>query len=1009
MRKKISSLLNGVAAMALLMGALLSPVNAAPNPQAAAPAATYVPVDSLTVTGPKVGVVGSVYYTFEAVAGPSDATLDIDFFWQVTDQPPLANYGVAGVTDSQEFAWQSPGVKTVRVGAMNCGPNNPTFYATWQIMIGPLPLSDAPQDARQRAALHLEEQRASGQSPEWEQARLSDSVRPLFRPDLDEPAYYEFAVVAPSLTQGAGPGAVIEDEPAGFIIVSTAEHDYPITNWSTGGLPPSERMRQEAKLGGQTATKFFKLDVLSYVAEDDAGQPVAFDGDTPPKVTGMPPEWLINPPPIVEVVAQPQIMHAEDPLDGSVTVTYTVLITNPIDIPMQFEDWDSWDELKEEYADVYAGFLQALGRKAAVEWEAERSAQEYGYTLFKGDSIAFPLLWPDPIPTFSGPGLALVEVDVVEPPGVAPRLLITATSTVPRLAVPLTATIGYSNGMSETVKVMVVHQWQYYMPLVDTHRDGGPTPGGGVLQGASVSEASVQNDYTLGTDGYFYWYATGMTKAGADSKQAWYKQYSGACKSGCGPTAWAMLIAWGDRQAAYQDPLGGNRIWAGRWGLYRYNGGRSASDSIAPTSWNDAAEAAGVQNMTWEINGQVLTWCNGFNDNGATWPTDMHRVTHYLNGRSGMAVKTWALVTGFEVFTSVEENLIKYAKNVLRNPMATRRPTIIGTGFFSHYPLAYGYRIKQEQVCTYSWTDEGETASCGPKYYENFYVNQGWGGSAGEWVAADLFFTGRLTPHTSYVDDVALYRASNRYFFYDYQHDAVHDKSHAPFGWYETIRPAVGDFDRDGVLDDVAAFIYAHDNVATRYDWSFDYNNNRTMDKSLDRWTYFADGWPMALDADRDGWVDDIAVYSPALKSWSWNKDHTAQSGSDGSCLYDQIAGFPADGRPVTGDFNRDGYHDDVAIFSPSTGMWRFDYRSNGCGIDRTFGPWGTSGDLPIAGDFDKDGWVDDVGLYASGGDRYWRYDYDANATNLNQIDKQSSAKYGAHGDLPIAGNFDTN
>ena len=80
------------------------------------------------------------------------------------------------------------------------------------------------------AAQLLEEQRAV--TPNWADASfyapsgegVDGEVTPLYRPGITGPAYYEFQVFGPS-----DPNTL-----RGFIIVSTGDHDHPITNWSTG-------------------------------------------------------------------------------------------------------------------------------------------------------------------------------------------------------------------------------------------------------------------------------------------------------------------------------------------------------------------------------------------------------------------------------------------------------------------------------------------------------------------------------------------------------------------------------------------------------------------------------------------------------------------------------------------------------------------------------------------------------------------------------------------------------
>ena len=69
-------------------------------------------------------------------------------------------------------------------------------------------------------------------------------------------------------------------------------------------------------------------------------------------------------------------------------------------------------------------------------------------------------------------------------------------------------------------------------------------------------------------------------------------------------------------------------------------------------------------------------------------------------------------------------------------------PAIIGTGWLSHYPLAFGYATQQRTVrkCFIFCWDETVTDRF-------FYVNQGWGGGgAGDWVEASTWFCGQLYP-----------------------------------------------------------------------------------------------------------------------------------------------------------------------------------------------------------------------------------------------------------------------
>ncbi|TAN61726.1 hypothetical protein EPN18_06095 [bacterium] len=214
----------------------------------------------------------------------------------------------------------------------------------------------------------------------------------------------------------------------------------------------------------------------------------------------------------------------------------------------------------------------------------------------------------------------------------------------------------------------------------------------------------------------YYW------ASGGHAAQPLYNQFQyNGCYVGCGPVAWAMLFCWADWQAA-----NGNAYWAPRWGLYRENGGRG-NNVVAPLT-----QDTGVSNIIKEINGQVGTFC--ITGSGATLPSSMGGASAYLSGRTGTSLGTHYNVLGIS-----EDRLREYARNSIRD-RAT--PAVIGTGWLTHYPMAYGYAWQQRTVrhefLFWSWE---ETV-----YDRWFYVNQGWGGSGNGWVSADTWFAGEIYP-----------------------------------------------------------------------------------------------------------------------------------------------------------------------------------------------------------------------------------------------------------------------
>lgn len=138
-------------------------------------------------------------------------------------------------------------------------------------------LSDVPVSDLRRALNFLSLLRAS--TPEWAGAFFDDVAYPYFRPDMPAPAYYEFAVRSAT-------GA-----PAGFIVVSTGEHDYPLAHWKPEGAPLASGLLAAAN---GRALSFYKLDALTYGAETPDGQElIRAEGAENPllKIVGLQGAW----------------------------------------------------------------------------------------------------------------------------------------------------------------------------------------------------------------------------------------------------------------------------------------------------------------------------------------------------------------------------------------------------------------------------------------------------------------------------------------------------------------------------------------------------------------------------------------------------------------------------------------------------------------------------------------------------------------------------------------------
>jgi len=859
--------------------------------------------------------------------------------------------------------------------------------------------SDVPLRYQRRAAQLVAEMRGTDMAPGWEMAQLGPGVERMYRPDVPGVAYYEFPVVAPetvtrshSLVLSPAPWGAVNDplvglpmspsrsrwgRRAGFVIISTGDHDFPIPHWDFTGDPLSARLAGAAHDLDQFAERFYKLDALTYVAEDGEGALSAQLGALPPKISGMDPAWLDTPPPSFETIWSPGAQADNDQDTGGISGTEFISGTLTPPPSLERTAWESWSDLKLGYSETYSIPLELLRREADAAWEVDALMQEGG-PMRKGDVRILAMPWPTPTVSLSGDAVERGYTHwsvVATAPGLPPNLHVEAIDSALGETVPFTVTIQYPNGAQECFGFTIVEPYEVFLPLTLCQSDG-------VFR--SVLNASfgghqpeiVKPQATRGwTDWDYVWAGGDATPDHAE--QRWYLQIRSGdlpntsdCWSGCGATAWAMLFGWADNQAA----LGDNPYWDGRWGLYRENGGYGA-DAVAPPYMD-----AGVENVTWEIRNYIDTWCNAINDNGATWASDMRKAEEYVENRSYVRV--------FASGNDVSDHRFGKYRRKAKAAIKYRGPAIIGIGLWEHYPLAYGFKKRQYRTWGTTWYTQ-----------RKFYVNLGWGDQTERgWVSAyPIWFAGEIRPsvplETNEVDDLALHRPSDHKWYYDFGGDGDTDDLSGAWGKEAGDLPLAGDFDRDGFHDDTLIFRVEGGNGR----WHYNYDHDGDTDEQSGPWGWDGD-LPLVGDFDRDGFVDDVAVYRPSTHLWYYDYEHNGTTdASDGPW------GWAGD-QPFAGDFDRDGYVDDVAVFRPSTQVVYYDHDHDGT-TDEQVGHWTTESGLPVAGDFDRDGHLDDVAFFIHDWEpvSLWVFDYDHNGSLNDVVD------WGFEGALPVAGAFGEN
>lgn len=201
-----------------------------------------------------------------------------------------------------------------------------------------------------------------------------------------------------------------------------------------------------------------------------------------------------------------------------------------------------------------------------------------------------------------------------------------------------------------------------------------------------------------------------------------------------------------------------------------------------------------------------------------------------------------------------------------------------------------------------------------------------------------------------------------------------------------TGRVISGDFDEDGSLDDIAAF-YDYGKGETRIHlWETEKNNFRYLgaDGAWSSFGYYSENisdLTVSGDFDNDGYKDDIAAFydygsgETRIHTWLFNGTYNffKYSGADG--VWSTPAGYHVSkisARVLSGDFDNDGFEDDIAALydygSKGTRIHVWYYESGKFEYSGSLGKWsndqyraGNIAGRVVSGDFDHDGFKDDI------------------------------------------------
>ncbi|MDA3892170.1 MAG: T9SS type A sorting domain-containing protein [Salinivirgaceae bacterium] len=211
-------------------------------------------------------------------------------------------------------------------------------------------------------------------------------------------------------------------------------------------------------------------------------------------------------------------------------------------------------------------------------------------------------------------------------------------------------------------------------------------------------------------------------------------------------------------------------------------------------------------------------------------------------------------------------------------------------------------------------------------------------------------------------------------------------KCRLPFDYLEAkslnSKIVSGDFDNDGFHDDIAAIYEIELNKTCITVWT--YNDGEFIPQ---RWWFGGDfdasqvgQTIVAGDFDRDGFIDDIAAFydyeQKRTKVFVWKSDGNKFTWPGTWWVGNDFNSTRIQGTMVAGDFNHDGYHDDIAalynyiddytkIFVWTTNKNKFNWPYTWFAMENFAA--GKAKNNVIAGDFNNNGFVDNIAaLYSN-------------------------------------------
>jgi len=332
-------------------------------------------------------------------------------------------------------------------------------------------IKEVPFDVRRLAAQHLESMRGTEIMRGIEAACLGEQVVPIYRPDIEDVAYWEFSVIGAGESRrvlksvgydgkcpsDSGETGIRGGPPVGFIIASNGRHDFPITHWSLDRLPPSLQIAKDARpcdnenIKEGEPERLYRLDALSYVAESKDGEIVGQSGQIPTPIQGLPHNLEHYAGQIISSVSR--VLRPERTDESGDGAKHDVERSEFTPPKLNRSDEGGWKALKERYADSFGPLLDQLRRRASKTWEIEDAIRQYGEGIIAGMTHRVALLGEACV-ELTGDGTKYVRATIEE--NGPPALVLTVASVSVPHEMDFEAIVTYQDGKSERLRFFVV-------------------------------------------------------------------------------------------------------------------------------------------------------------------------------------------------------------------------------------------------------------------------------------------------------------------------------------------------------------------------------------------------------------------------------------------------------------------------------------------------------------------------------------------------------------------------